>query len=78
MSPRRIAQPKMFRRTRPHRPSCRGGASSLLRLKVSAAQRLPSAGELSDWMSQAAVDLMPVTGPHFDFLPSTFHIAGTR
>ena len=56
------------RRVRPVNPSCRGGASSVLRLTQPAAARLPTALDLSDWMSHAASVLMPVTGPHFDFV----------
>jgi len=51
------------RRARPATPSCRGGASSVLRLTQPAAPRLPSGLELADWMSRTAVELMPVTGP---------------
>jgi len=54
------------RRLRPANPSCRGGASSLLRLQQPGAGRLPRALDLSDWMSHAASILMPVTGPHAD------------
>lgn len=54
------------RRARPANPSCRGGASSVLRLTQSGASRLPSTLDLSGWMSHAASVLMPVTGPHFD------------
>lgn len=57
------------RRTRPATPRCRGGASSMLRLAQSGAPRLPSTLDLAGWMSQAAVALMPVTGPHFDVAP---------
>jgi hypothetical protein len=35
-------------------PSCRGGASSLLRLSQPAATRLPSGEELSGWIERAA------------------------
>ncbi len=63
----RNAKPVPPRRLRPANPSCRGGASSLLRLTQPAATRLPSALDLSDWMSHAASVLMPVTGPHVDF-----------
>ena len=61
------------RRGRPANPSCRGGASSVLRLTQPAAakHRLPTAFELSDWMSHAASVLMPVTGPHFEVSPRT-------
>lgn len=55
------------RRVRPANPSCRGGASSVLRLAQPTASRLPTALDLSDWMSHAASVLLPVTGPHFDF-----------
>jgi hypothetical protein len=55
------------RRLRPANPSCRGGASSVLRLSQPAAQRLPTALDLSDWMSRAASVLMPVTGPLAEF-----------
>ena len=59
------------RRLRPANPSCRGGASSLLRLTQPTATRLPTTLDLSDWMSRAASVLMPVTGPHFDFSAHT-------
>lgn len=55
------------RRLRPANPSCRGGASSVLRLAQPVAQRLPTTLDLSDWMSHAASVLMPVTGPLTDF-----------
>jgi hypothetical protein len=42
------------KRLRPVTPSCRGGASSVLRLTQPAAGRLPSTLDLSDWMSHAA------------------------
>jgi hypothetical protein len=51
------------KRLRPASPSCRGGASSVLRLTQPAAQRLPNAFDLGDWMDRAASVLMPVTGP---------------
>jgi len=38
----------------------------VLRLTQPGATRLPSALDLSGWMSHAASMLMPVTGPHFD------------
>ena len=56
------------RRARPANPSCRGGASSVLRLAQPAAPRLPTTIDLSGWMSHAASVLMPVTGPHFDYV----------
>ncbi|HEY9237271.1 MAG TPA: hypothetical protein VIP10_00410 [Burkholderiaceae bacterium] len=54
------------RRLRPVTPSCRGGASSVLRLTQPGAPRLPNSLDLSDWMSRAASVLLPVTGPHFE------------
>lgn len=48
---------------RPVNPSCRGGASSMLRLTQPFAPRLPSAPALSDWVSRAAAVVLPVTGP---------------
>jgi hypothetical protein len=51
------------KRVRPANPSCRGGASSLLRLTQTASNRLPSAPALTEWMSQAASVMLPVTGP---------------
>ena len=59
----RISSATAPRRGRPANPSCRGGASSMLRLTQSASARLPSAPALSDWMSHAASVLLPVTGP---------------
>ena len=49
-------------RARPATPSCRGGASSLLRLTQPAA-RLPTPLDLSDWAHRAASVVLPVTGP---------------
>jgi hypothetical protein len=66
------------RRVRPANPSCRGGASSVLRLTQPVASRLPSTFELSDWMSHAASVLMPVTGPHFDISAQANHTVGAR
>lgn len=64
------------RRLRPANPSCRGGASSVLRLTQPTAARLPTTEALSDWMSHAASVLMPVTGPHFDFASSRHGVSG--
>jgi hypothetical protein len=58
---------QISRRLRPANPSCRGGASSVLRLAQPAAGRLPTTLDLSEWMSHAASVLMPVTGPLTDF-----------
>jgi hypothetical protein len=52
-------------------PSCRGGASSLLRLSQSAAPRLPSAPDLNDWLQRAAQLLAP--RPVAAFAPSQFN-----
>jgi hypothetical protein len=59
----RTASTTAPRRARPANPSCRGGASSMLRLTQTASQRLPSAPSLSDWISHATAVLLPVTGP---------------
>ena len=58
------------RRPRPATPSCRGGASSVLRLAQPIAQRLPTTLDLADWASRATSVLLPVTGPHFDIATS--------
>jgi hypothetical protein len=58
------------RRLRPTGPSCRGGASSLLRLTQPACGRLPTAPDLAEWMNHAASVLMPVTGPLAMFVAS--------
>ena len=63
MSLTRSAKTFAPRRPRPAHPSCRGGASSVLRLTQPAAPRLPSGSELTGWLSRAAGELMPVTGP---------------
>jgi hypothetical protein len=47
------------RRARPAGPSCRGGASSLLRLTPLAGTRLPANGDLTGWMARAAAALAP-------------------
>ena len=47
------------RQNRRAAPSCRGGASSLLRLAQPAANRLPQALDLSGWMRRAAQALVP-------------------
>lgn len=66
----RVVKSSTPRRVRPANPSCRGGASSVLRLTQPATPRLPTALDLSGWMTQAASVLMPVTGPHFDIYAS--------
>jgi hypothetical protein len=55
--------PSAPKRLRPTGPSCRGGASSLLRLTQPASGRLPTTPDLTEWMTHAASVLMPVTGP---------------
>jgi hypothetical protein len=67
----RSAKTFVPRPLRPTTPHCRGGASSVLRLTQPAAPRLPSGLDLSDWMSRAAVELMPVTGPLAGFASRT-------
>jgi hypothetical protein len=47
------------RRARPTAPSCRGGASSLLRLTPSAGGRLPANGDLTGWMARAGAAMLP-------------------
>jgi len=59
----RTANSAALRRARPANPSCRGGASSMLRLTQTASHRLPSAPSLSDWINHASAVLLPVTGP---------------
>jgi hypothetical protein len=57
---------RISHRARPVTPSCRGGASSLLRLSQPA-HRLPHPLDLSDWASRAASVVLPVTGPLTDW-----------
>ena len=65
------------RRARPTGPSCRSGASSLLRLTQPASTRLPTALDLSGWVGRAASIFLPVTGPLAAFAQSEFgHGAG--
>ena len=53
-------------------PSCRGGASSLLRLAQPAATpRLPSTQEIGDWVQRAVNVLLPPRPPAF--APSEFN-----
>ena len=54
-------------RARPPGPSCKGGASSVLRLTQPTAPRVPSPSSVSDWLHRAADVMLPVTGPHFAF-----------
>ncbi|MEQ1686057.1 MAG: hypothetical protein ABL916_20615 [Burkholderiaceae bacterium] len=67
----------LSRRARPTGPSCRSGASSLLRLAQPTAARLPTAMDLSGWVGRAASVFLPVTGPLAAFAQSEFgHGAG--
>jgi len=59
----RTARSATARRGRPVNPSCRGGASSMLRLTQAASQRLPSSIDLGEWLGRATCAPMPVTGP---------------
>jgi hypothetical protein len=63
-------RPGTQRPTRRAAPSCRGGASSLLRLTQPAAPRLPSAFDVSGWVSRAASALKLTAVP--SFAPSEF------
>ena len=60
------------RRSRPIAPSCRGGASSLLRLAQPATPRLPAPMDISGWISRAARVLGPSVGLQSAFAPSDF------
>jgi hypothetical protein len=67
----------LARRARPTGPSCRSGASSMLRLAQPSGTRLPTAMDLSGWFGRAASVFLPVTGPLAAFAPSEFgHGAG--
>ncbi len=50
-------------------PSCRGGASSMLRLAQPAT---PRPGHLTNWLSRAASVLAPSTAPVLAVRPSEF------
>ena len=56
--------------TRRAAPSCRGGASSLLRLSQPGAFRLPSTLDIGGWISRATQALKLPTVPAF--APSDF------
>jgi hypothetical protein len=56
-------------RSRRAAPSCRGGASSLLRLAQSAEPRLPSSQSLDNWVQRAMSVLLP---PKPGYAPSEF------
>jgi hypothetical protein len=58
------------RQSRRAAPSCRGGASSLLRLSQPSAPRLPSTSDVLGWVSRAASALRLPTVPQF--APSEF------
>jgi hypothetical protein len=72
MSLIRTKRSPAVRRGRPASPSCRGGASSLLRLAQTEAKRLPGTADLAEWASRAAAVLLPVTGLHTGFAASEF------
>ena len=68
-----ISRPRPAPRTQSPRraaPSCRGGASSLLRLTQPSAPRQPSRLDISDWVSRAANALNSRAAPVF--APSEF------
>jgi hypothetical protein len=52
-------------------PTCRGGASSLLRLAQPVAPRLPSTQEIGDWVQRAVNVLLPPRATAF--APSEFN-----
>ena len=58
-------------RKRATAPSCRGGASSVLRLARSGAMRLPTAQDLSGWVDRAAA-LLAASGVPSGFRTSEF------
>jgi hypothetical protein len=58
-------------RARRAAPSCRGGASSVLRIGQPATPRLPSRQDLRDWVQRAVDVLLPNSAP--GFAPSDFH-----
>ncbi|HET7793356.1 MAG TPA: hypothetical protein VFL64_08225 [Rhizobacter sp.] len=57
------------RRVRPASPSCRGGASSMLRLAQPAS---PRQGNLTSWLSRAASVLAPPAAQALAVRPSEF------
>ena len=61
------------RRGRPTGPSCRGGASSLLRLAQPATPRLPAPVDLAGWISRASRVLGPSVGLQAAFAASDFN-----
>ncbi len=65
----RTAASASSRSRRAAAPSCRGGASSLLRLTQPAAPRLPSTQVLGDWVKRAMNVLLP---PKPGFEPTEF------
>ena len=66
----RIRTAQASRHARRAAPSCRGGASSLLRLTQAAAPRLPSTLDLGGWIDRAAQALRLPVAPAF--APSDF------
>jgi hypothetical protein len=67
--PRASAAVLSSRSRRAAAPSCRGGASSLLRLAQPSAPRLPSTQSLGDWVQRAMNVLLP---PKPGFEPTEF------
>ena len=61
----RLRPSRSSRQPRRAAPSCRGGASSLLRLSQPGASRLPSTLDLGGWISRAAQALKFPTVPSF-------------
>jgi hypothetical protein len=57
------SRPRLFafspRQNRRAAPSCRGGASSMLRLAQPGAARLPQTLDLSQWIRRATQSLLP-------------------
>ncbi len=65
----RSAAPQTTRRVRPAGPSCRGGASSMLRLAQPSAPRQASLGT---WLSRAASVFAPPAAQSLAVRPSEF------
>jgi hypothetical protein len=70
LTPRLKATPAPRPPRRAAAPTCRGGASSLLRLTQPGASRLPSSLDLGGWISRATQALKFPTVP--TFAPSDF------
>ena len=70
LKPRHRAGQAPRQTTRRAAPSCRGGASSLLRLTQPGVSRLPSTLDIGGWISRATQALKLPTVPAF--APSDF------